>query len=353
MSETLRQALPRVYARLLPPFFDAPAPEEPKATCSACAMCAPADPLPGVTYFRPDAKCCTYQPTVPNYLVGAILADADPAMAEGGRRIRAHIEGRVGVTSRWLAPSRKRVALFRASRESSFGRSTRLRCPYFVEEGGGLCSIWRHREGVCSTFFCKYAAGADGQAFWRAVEAYLRRTEFALANHAVATLAPALLEPQRPADQMSLEELEDRPPSDADYASFWGEWQGREEDFYRAAHDLVASLSRDEVASLLDDTEELRTLEAALQRLRTPVLPERLVLDLYRPPVPVADGVVVATYSNYEPIKLTPALFEVLGELRADETVAAFRARLLRDHEVDVPEDLLVELHRLRVIVAP
>ena len=50
------------------------------------------------------------------------------------------------------------------------------------------------------------------------------------------------------------------------------------------------------------------------------------MLDLYRPPVPVADGVMVGSYSKYEPIKLTPALFDVLRELRADETVTEFRA---------------------------
>jgi hypothetical protein len=61
----------------------------------------------------------------------------------------------------------------------------------------------------------------------------------------------------------------------------------------------------------------------------------------------------VGTYSKYEPIKLTPALMEVLRELRADETVADFRARMKRDHEVDVPEEILLGLYQLRVIVPP
>jgi hypothetical protein len=350
MSDTLRHALPGIYDRLLPPVFDEGAPEERKATCDDCAMCAPAGARPGVVYFRPDAKCCTYQPQIPNYLVGAALADPDPAMAEGQRRLRAHIASKVGVTSRWLAPSRKRSALLRAARDASFGRSTRLICPYFSADG--RCTVWRHRESVCSTFFCKYDAGADGQAFWRAVAGYLQRAERELSQHAVATLAPGLIEPQRPLDQMSLEELEDRPPSDADYASFWGAWQGREEELYRASHDLVAGLSRADFERIVGAApEELRTLEAALQRLRAPVLPERLKLDLYRPPVPVAGGVIVGTYSKYEPIELNEALFEVLKELRPDETVAGFRARLRRDHEVEVPEEMLLELHRMRVLI--
>jgi len=352
VSETLRQALPRVYARILPAFFDALAPEEPKATCHDCAMCSPGEPPPGVVQFRRDLKCCTYQPRIPNYLVGALLADVDPALAEGQRRVRAHIASKVGVTARWLSPSRKQAALFRASRDSSFGRSAALRCSYLAEESG-LCTIWRHREAVCSTFFCKYGAGADGQAFWRALNTYLGRAERALAWHAVEALAPALAEPPRPLDQMSLEELEDRPPTPADYAAFWGAWQGREEAFYLEAHALVAGLSRDDFERIVGAAPpELAAVEEALRRVRDPVLPRRLALDLYRPPLPVDDGVIVSSYSNYEPIKLTPALFEVLRELRADETVDAFRERLLREHELDVPEGLLLELYQLRVLVA-
>jgi Fe-S-cluster containining protein len=350
MTETLRAGLPRIYERILPPFFDTPAPEEPKATCSSCAMGPPAAPIAGVTYFRPDTKCCTYQPAVPNYLVGAILSDDDPAMAEGRRRIRAHIATRVGVTSRWLSPSRKRLALFNAARESSFGRSLVLRCPYY-EADGGLCTIWRHRESVCSTFFCKYAAGADGQTFWRALEWYLRQIERGLARHAVQVLAPSLVEPQRPVHQMSLEELEDRPPSDADYASFWGEWQGREVELYQTTYEITAGLTQDDALRIAGAGEELRALEAAYERLRAPVLPDKLRLDLYRAPLSTDDGVIVGSYSAYEPIKLTPALFEVLRELRTDETVAEYRARMLREHEVDVPEEMLLELHRLRVLV--
>lgn len=351
-GQTLRDGLPPIYAKLLPAFFDVPIVEEPKATCSNCAMCAPSNPAPGVTYFRPDVKCCSYQPSLPNYLVGAILADPDPALEEGRRRVRAHIASRVGVTSRWLAPSRKRTAIFRAARASSFGRSTLLRCPFFGSDGG--CTIWRHRESVCSTFFCKYAAGADGQAFWRALEAYLRRVERALAHHAVETIAPSLQEPARPHDEMSLEELEERAPNDADYAAFWGDWQGREEELYRRSHELVAGLSREAFAEIVRaDAEALAALEAAHAAMRSPALPERLVLDRSRPPIPVEDGVIVGTYSRYEPIKLTPALHEVLGELRADESVADFRARLRRDHDVEVPEEMLLSLHRLRVLVTP
>lgn len=354
MTETLRQSLPQIYRDLLPPFFDAEAPRETKATCDSCAMCPPADrpPSPGVVYFRPDAKCCTFQPRLPNYLVGSILRDSAPDMAEGKRRIGAQIEGRIGVTPQWLAPSRKYSLLLEASRESSFGRSTALRCRYY-EEAGGLCTVWRHREANCSTFFCKYVAGADGQTFWRDVDRYLRRVEARLSRYAVTTLDPGLEEPPLKSRQLTLEELEDRSPDAAAYGSIWGTWEGREEELYLACHDLIAGLSRDDFDRIVEARPpELLALEESRQRLQVPTLPERVTLNPEGSPKPLSEGVLITTYSRYEPIQLTPALHEVLQEFGPGETVAEVRARLLRDQEIDIPESMLIELYQLRVIVA-
>jgi Fe-S-cluster containining protein len=350
MSQTLRQSLPQIYADLLPAFFDTPAPEEKKATCDDCAMCAPkgAAPGDGVVYFRPDTKCCTYFPRLPNYLVGAVFRD--PEMAEGQRRLRARIAERLGVTPRWLAPPRKYSLLHEASREAAFGRSTALLCPYY-EANGGLCTIWKHREADCSTFFCKYTAGADGRFFWRSVDAYLRRVEAKLAAHAASTLVPGSIEPPGPGARITLEELEDRAPSA--YGATWGAWEGREDTFYVACHDLVAALSPADFERITAVPEELATLEASHRSLREPTLPTHLVLNADEPPLPVEGGVLVATYSKYEPIKLSPDLLEALRELGPAESVAEVRARLLRDHGAELPEEMLAALYQLRVLVAP
>jgi Fe-S-cluster containining protein len=349
MSAALRETFPSVYAGLLPSFFDLPAPEEKKATCDDCAMCQPAGAPPGegVVYFRPDTKCCTFIPRLPNYLVGAILSDPEPGMEEGRRRVRARIAQRVGVSPRWLAPSRKYSVLHTAARVTSFGRSLMLRCPYYEPEGG-LCTIWRQRESDCSTFFCKYSAGAVGQAFWRSVNGYLRRVERALSEHAAATLDPSLGEPPGARGELTMEELEDRPPPAASYAAWWGAWEGREEAFYVACHDLVRGLGPGDVERLVG-LDALAEVEAARRQLLSDALPERLRLNA--PVQTVADGVLVASYSRYEPIKLTEGLHEVLAELGPRETVAEVRARLLRDHGVELPDAVLLELHRLGVLV--
>jgi Fe-S-cluster containining protein len=128
-----------------------------------------------------------------------------------------------------------------------------LRCPYYEVEGG-LCTIWRYRESVCSTFFCKYMGAADGQSFWRALLDYLRVVEQMLSLHAVRTVAPHLDRPVERHDRLTIEELEDRPPSPESYASLWSDWEGREADFYVACHDCIASLGEAEIGRILAAT---------------------------------------------------------------------------------------------------
>jgi hypothetical protein len=352
MKETFRQALPPVYTGLLPAFFDSPRLEEPRTTCSNCAMLPPTDPVPGHIYFRPDAKCCTYQPNLPNYLVGALLVDPDPALAEGQRRVRAHIASRIGVTSRWLMPSHKTAILYEAAREAAFGRTSLLRCRYLSEEQS--CTVWRHRTGICHTYFCKFTSGPSAQTFWNALALYLTRVEAKLAIHAVKTLAPSLVQPSRLFHQLSLEDLEDMAPSDAQYASYWGEWSGREEAFYRAAHGVVAGLSSDEFNTIVGDAAlNLEKVEAAFAEVGVPApLPERVVLCLNGEPRPAGNVVYLETFNALDPIKLPAPLFEILSDLRSDETLADFRARILRDRNVELPLELLDELCRVRVLLA-
>jgi hypothetical protein len=348
--------LPELYRPIAPAFLDEPAPREDKATCSSCAMCRP-DGVPATTdvvHFRPDAKCCTYHPKLPNYLIGGVLADEHADMDGGKRRLRAKIAARVGVTPMWIAPPRKTSILLRASWASSFGRSLVLRCPYFEEAGGGLCSIWRYREADCSSFFCKYSAGADGQAFWRSYNAYLRHIESCLSEHVTRAIAPHLTEPRLARGELTVEDLEDRAPDPAAYASYWREWEGREEEFYIACYRRAAAVTRDELAQILGEEgrNRLAAMEDAHRRVMSPALPERLMLSPEIAAQAVPGGVLVATYSRYEPLLLSADLYEALKEFRGDETVAQVYERLAREAGVSVPEAMLLALHQLRVVVA-
>ena len=193
---------PSIYRSYLPAFFDHEAPREEKATCGSCVMLPPKDePRPlGITYFLPETKCCTFHPTLPNYLVGAALADARPEMEEGKRRLRGRIASRVAVSPRWLAAPRKFDLLLKGSWTNTMGRSLMMRCPLYSPDHGGR-TISPHSEGVCATFFCKYKAAAAGQAFWRSILMYPSRVQlfyfpldftWAVAQ-TLTTLQPSLL----------------------------------------------------------------------------------------------------------------------------------------------------------------
>jgi Fe-S-cluster containining protein len=86
--------------------------------------------------FRPSLKCCTHHPTLPNFLVGGILAS-------GGEGAALVVELLFPEASRWLK-----------ERPSGFGRDETCRCPFLLEEG--RCGIWKHRYSVCATWFCQH-----------------------------------------------------------------------------------------------------------------------------------------------------------------------------------------------------
>jgi Fe-S-cluster containining protein len=364
VSEALRDAMPPAYGPLLSSFFDRPTVAEPRATCDDCAMCDKSQPPAAAAeptgeaakdletaFFHPVIKCCTYHPTLPNYLVGAILSDEAAELSQGKERVRAKIARRIGVTPYWLAAPRKYLVLLDAARESSFGRSEALLCPYYVKEGG-RCSIWRHRESVCATFFCKHAAGATGHAFWTALRRYLFHVERSLARLAAHGVAPHLVEPDLPRNLLTRDDLEDKPPGD--YARIWQDWAGREEAFYVECKKRVDALDKDEFSRRVDDAagkELLCAAAKAYEAVTAPKLGPRLVRRRDMRVVPAAGGVGVTTYSRYDSLFLTQDLYDLLGQFN-DEPLDDVVARLSREHDVEIPRELLLEL-QLHGVLAP
>ncbi|HVQ37685.1 MAG TPA: hypothetical protein VMS31_09130, partial [Pyrinomonadaceae bacterium] len=96
--------LPPLYGAWMNQLLAGPIPSETKATCDDCAMAAApgTQPSPTARFFDPVLKCCTYMPTLPNFLVGRILSDFDlPAKAAMGMQSRLQTSGTVtplGVT---------------------------------------------------------------------------------------------------------------------------------------------------------------------------------------------------------------------------------------------------------------
>ncbi len=324
MSDAADSPLPPLYQRWASEILQQPIPREPEATCDHCAMLPPEGAVaePGrATFYDPRTKCCTYHPHLPNFLVGAVLSDEDPGAAEGRARLEQRIAAGVGVTPLAIAAPRD-VSLIYAAAPSGFGHAFSMRCPYYLEEGG-RCGVWRHRNAMCATWFCKHARAGVGSNFWRSVHRLLAALERSLAWWCVLELAPGResLERLMPlhrgnagADSISAADL-DRTRDPVEWRARWGRWNGREAEFFRAAAALVAPLSFDEVAARVGPEAAVARLllEEAFRELGSQEIPERLrtgPLQLIRLNGKKAR---VVGYSPLDPIDLPRRLLDLLG----------------------------------------
>ena len=351
--------MPALYGPLLPPFFSERAPRETAATCLRCPMLPePESPVePASLFFDVRTKCCTYSPKIPNYLVGGLLSDTSPSLAEGRRRVRARIRARVGVTRWGIAPGRRFDLLYAAGARQAFGRSTHLLCPYH-ESASGRCTIRPWSESTCQTWFCKHVAGKDGQAFWRALQRYVATAEAALAAHVLnrTGLPPDDPPAERSAQALGADDLDEHPLSDAEYRRLWGRFAGKEEVFYRRAHELVRRLTRKQFAAAGGATLALRQRvlqeahASAVAKTAPPVLRRALGLASTR----LDDGRYrLATYSEYDPLVVSGTVFRLLDEFDGVRTNRQIGAALRRAGKAALPSRALLQLYQARVLVIP
>jgi hypothetical protein len=258
--------------------------------------------------FDPEIKCCTYVPVLPNFLVGMILEDIDPAAADGRESVRRRITSGVGVTPLGLQPDSHYTLIYKHAGGELFGRSPGLRCPHFISAAGGLCGIWRHRNAVCATWFCKHERGAVGKRYWDAMLQVLTTVERHLSLWAAAELG---------------ESVEDLGPALLPYyatmfgtvSSGWTEsCAGGPSEFYRAAAKLVKALAWSQVQEIggPELALVLGRLRAAYGALQSVELPDRLRLG----PIATAcrsDGNVALTgYNPSDMLIVSPSLAAAL-----------------------------------------
>ncbi len=358
MGESIRNSLPPVYARLLSEFFDEPKVVETRATCDRCSMCNHGDPSPvAMEYFNSETKCCTFWPNLPNYLVGAILADESPEMAEGRRRIKEAIATRIGVGP-WELSRPRKLSLLMRNYSGAFGRARSLLCPYYDDKNpAGTCSIWRHREVICLTYYCKYSDGMRGYEYWVALKNYLAHVQRQLAQNAARMVDPNVIQPQFKDAPLTAEDMDDLPPKASDYESWWGPWVGREEEFYLKCHEWVRSVSAADFARNVDQSTDgakvLKELVSKYELLRSKILPTTLVRNPRMKEAHVGDQVVVTSYHRFDSFSLDKDLFEVCGMFRADQTLEENLERLKRDEGIELTPELIEFLFVAGVLVQP
>ena len=352
----LAERLPALYARLFPELVATEAPVEALATCRNCAMAAGDDVRPGALYFAADAKCCTYHPSVPNYLAGALLADADPHLAEGRRRVRERIARRSGISPLGLEPPGDQAQRYERLMPRLFGRVRALRCTFFDTDGGG-CTIWPFREATCSTYHCKFVHGADGRAYWDALKGVLGQIQADLSLLAMHRLGIAAdRAPGRHACEPSAEELDGEPAPEARHRAAFGEWSGREEEYYRRCFEVVSALDPAEARAACGI--RLTVREAALAACRdtiaAPSLPDPLLRNPRLETWPGPDGTVtVVGFSGNQPVRLRREVLRLLDDFDGRTPTADVLAGIVSREGLTLSPGLLLRLWQQRLLIAP
>jgi hypothetical protein len=355
-------SLPSLYAGWMAALLAGPIPQETEATCSDCAMCVGRDErrTAGRVFFDPMVKCCSFMPVLPNFLVGRILSDAGPGAARARSSVEARIQERLAVTPLGLDRPAKYDLLYEHG-SAGFGQSRTLRCPHFVEPGGGRCAIWRHREAVCATYFCKHVRGSVGMDFWHSVRRLLGAVEADLARWCVAELEVGtdVLQSLFPSgdaaagDPLGAADLDNR-PDPAAYERLWGKWAGRERSFYARCARLVHDLSWQQVVAICAPTVRIlgRVTRAAYERLMSQGLPPAVRAgSLHIIHLNAADAGVVA-YRGEDPVQLPTTLLNVLHYFDGRPTREAIAA-IARKENVELEDGLVRKLADFQVLVEP
>lgn len=150
-------------------------PDERRATCMNCPKACYED-------FRPDYRCCTYHPRIPNYLLGlnALGPNGDLALDIVLERGMLLPEGMNHAPMQWYD-------YLDDLENDNFGKSTKVLCP-MLDESNGYCRAHAFRNSVCSTFFCIKDHGQAGDEFWGSLQTLGSQVELSLSQWCLQVL---------------------------------------------------------------------------------------------------------------------------------------------------------------------
>ncbi len=315
-------SFPPLYAGWLESFLGAAIPEEKASTCLACPMLEGRD---AELQFHPDTKCCTFFPELPSFAIGGLFLDEDPALERGRELVRARLELGQQVTPLGIGRPGAYYKIY--GRRDTFGTAPSLRCPFFINEGPGLCGVWRFREATCATWYCKHERGRVGLDFWAAIRRVLRVMEERLGY--VVAIELGIDEGALAAVRATTATLH-RQLDPEYYAGIWDPWAGRELDYYRACARVVSGLDWEAARARCGADLEpyLAAARQAWDELRGgSQLPDLVRIRPFRRVGKLGDTTTLQTYSPFDALTL------------ADRAVAG-----LVQHEVATVTELVSEL---------
>lgn len=263
VSPTLRRLLARAeWATDLP---------ETRAKCDQCIQARGATAI-----YKDSLKCCTFFPSLPNFMVGAILDSDLPGRHWLQTRLRAQGDfapdpQRVSKSEAVAVPLGIFPAIdyqrrWHARQPQGYGNDETLLCPHFISQGG-RCGIWRERPSTCVSFYCESSYGLAGTEFWAKFEKYLSALELTIAQEALLRLGMT-----KPEIELSLKFLPRFGAPDphgytgaklrAEEARAWAEFGADKPEFYRDCFAIARELDAGDVAAMMGETGAGPALEA-------------------------------------------------------------------------------------------
>ena len=275
----LQDKIPSIYHSIFPELLSIEFPEEEIATCNTCNLCR------SIKSPYINTKCCTYHPHFANFLIGGVLTDDIENLALGRAIITGQIKARAGVTPYGIIPSvpysiRQKEAEIQEFWSRPHELTESQLCPYY---DNGNCTVWKYRENLCITFFCSSIGGNAGQTFWNKLNKYLKMAETSLAQYAMLELGwlPSKIKTEAVSTADFNLEDENGNVNEEKYANLWGEWIGREVDFYTKCFKIVKNIDNNTFKRITGVSREI--LEAAIldtqQSFMRNILPDYLMLN--------------------------------------------------------------------------
>jgi hypothetical protein len=305
--------------------------DEPRADCGNCPPSAlGAQGVPYPFSMNGEARCCTAQPALANFLVGRVT---DAAV------VRARIANRDGVSAWGIGPTAGYDDTFMARAATGFGRDVGMRCPFWVG-GDRACGVWAGRSARCRAFFCRHDLGL-ASAMARSQIAGLGATlEHCVADHLVETLGGV-------ADDASDDALLAWYTRCADAAEHL--------DAAAAAAIVRRVPPRADASDTSDPSQRIPSSPKGrlITRLRVhrPAMPERLVpcvSEIAR----VGDDVWLAGYSTFDAVRAPASVFELFARLDGTTPWRDVLAALRPAHP-ELDEALVRELRRAGALRDP
>jgi hypothetical protein len=262
----LKYQVPRIYEGLLPRDLLQMEAQETKATCDHCVMAKPQNR--GEIFYKPDLKCCTFYPFLPNYVVGAILSQESLSAPSALASIRNKIaKQEYSLPLGLVAPPNYQVA-FNHRKKNEFGQREEWLCPYFNQEQQN-CGIWRQRGAVCTSFYCKSSHGVKGLRFWAELSNYLTYVEMALMEESLVMLD---FSPRQVSDLLNYlnrqeatkTEMKSPRLPESKAQKLWNGYYEDQEAFFKKCFQIVTDLDKKSFQELLGDTG--RQLEDRLRK---------------------------------------------------------------------------------------